>query len=146
MKLKIIENPEMEEDVVVQYRELTPAIEAAILKLQSLEIDVEERGVDKKIPIESILFFESEDDKVYAQTGQKHYLTRYKLYELETMLPSYFIRTSKSTIVNVLEIASVERTLSGSSTLYFFNSNKSGYCSRLYSGSLKRKLLERGLK
>lgn len=146
MKIKIIENADLEEDVVIQYRELTPAIEAAILRLKTIEINVQDRGVELKLSIETVLFFESVDDKVVAHTSNKHFLTKYKLYELETMLPSFFIRTSKSTIVNTMDISSVERNLGSSANLSFFNSNKIAYVSRLYSGSLKKKLEERGLK
>ncbi len=146
MKIRIVKNPDLEEDVVIQYRELTPAIEAAIMRLKSEEIDVQERGVNLKLPIESILFFESEDERVVAHTALKHYSTRYKLYELEEILPSYFIRTSKSIIINTLEISSIERNLGSSTTVSFFNSQKNSYASRLYSGSLKKKLEERGLK
>lgn len=146
MKIKIIHNPNLEDEVVLEYRELTPAIEAAIIRLQSLEIDVIERGSERKLSIDKVIFFESEEERVVAHTIDRHYLTRYKLYELESILPSFFLRTSKSTIVNTLEVESFERMFSGSLNLYFFNSEKNGYCSRLYSGNLKRKLLERGLK
>lgn len=146
MKIKIIQNSDLEEDVVIQYRELTPSIEAAILRLKVIEIDAQERGVDVKVPIDNVLFFESEDDKVIAHTASKYYITKYKLYELENILPSYFIRTSKSTIVNTLDVSSVERNLGSSANLSFFNSNKIAYVSRLYSGTLKKKLEERGLK
>lgn len=146
MKVRVVENPDLEDDVVIQYRVLTPAIEAAILHLNHLEIDVIDRGANQKIAIHEIIFFESEDDKVYAHTRDKHYGTRYKLYELEERLPSSFVRTSKSSIVNAIEIEGVERSIGASSVLRFFKTHKIAYVSRLYYGPLKRKLEERGLK
>lgn len=146
MKVRVEENPDMEDDVVIQYRVLTPAIEAAIMHLNHLEIDVVERGTHQKIAVNDIVFFESEDDKVYAHTHDKQFATRYKLYELEAYLPSSFVRTSKSSIVNIMEIEGIARSIGASSVLRFFNTHKIAYVSRLYYGPLKRKLEERGLK
>lgn len=37
MKIKIIQNSDLKEDVVIQYRELTPSIEAQFLGLKQLK-------------------------------------------------------------------------------------------------------------
>ncbi|QIK70558.1 LytTR family transcriptional regulator [Erysipelothrix sp. HDW6C] len=145
MKIRILENPDLEEDIIIEYRELTPEIESMIQKLQSQEILVEERGNEHAIDLNRILFFETEVDNVYAHTQQKSYRTKYRLYELEALLPNNFMRISKSTIVNTQHIASIERNLTSSRCIQFFDTHKVSYVSRMYFSLLKKKLDERSL-
>lgn len=145
MKIRIIENPDLEEDLIIECRELTPEIDALVQKLQSKAILVEDRGTEKAIDVNEILFFETEYDNVYAHLGDKSYKTRYRLYELEGLLPKTFVRISKSTIVNVQYIAAIERNLTSSRSVQFFNTHKIVYVSRMYFGILKQHLDERSL-
>lgn len=95
-------------------------------------------------PLETVLFFETEGDHVYAHTADSAYLTKYRLYELEQVLPRFFVRAAKSTIVNVRQIYSLSRNLTSSSLVQFANSHKQVYASRYYSRELRRRLQERG--
>ena len=70
-------------------------------------------------------------------------LTIYKLYELEEFLPGYFMRVSKSTILNTNHIYSITRSISSSSKVEFQNTHKQVYVSRYYYKPLKIKLLEK---
>jgi len=45
-------------------------------------------------PLENILFFETTDNCVSAHTVDSIYQTEYRLYELEEMLPGFFMRVS----------------------------------------------------
>ena len=67
-----------------------------------------------------------------AHTAERMYEAQYRLYELEEMLPRYFMRISKSTIVNLNQIYSVTRNLTASSVVEFFESSKKVYVSRNY--------------
>lgn len=89
-----------------------------------------------------ILFFESEGDKIYAQTTNKRYVTTYKLFELEDLMPSYFVRISKSTIANVKAISSLRREVIGNGEVTFKNCERCAYFSRGYYKILREKIDE----
>ena len=48
----------------------------------------------------SVKVFETEEKVVYAHTKDDMFQVKYRLYELEEILPGYFMRISKSTILN----------------------------------------------
>lgn len=95
-------------------------------------------------PLEDVLFFETEGEHIYAHTADDAYLIKYRLYELEQMLPHSFIRAAKSTIVNVRQIYSITRDLTSSSLVQFADSHKQVYVSRYYYRELRQRLQERG--
>ena len=71
-------------------------------------ISVEERGVYRVIPIEDILFFESEDGVVVVQTRAGRYMTDFSLKFLEQNLqPEDFFRSHRSYIVKLDQIDSI---------------------------------------
>ena len=53
------------------------------------------------LKLEKISRFYSEDDKCYASVDSKTYQIRKRLYQIEEILPSYFIRINKSSIINI---------------------------------------------
>jgi len=93
--------------------------------------------------LEEILFFDTEENGICAHTIDNIYNVKYKLYELEELLPGYFMRVSKSTILNTNHIYSITRSLSSSSKVEFQNTHKQIYVSRYYYKPLKNKLLEK---
>lgn len=95
------------------------------------------------IPLQEILFFETEEDGICAHTVDNIYSVKYKLYELEELLPGYFMRVSKSTILNLNKIYAITRSISSSSKVEFQNTHKQIYVSRYYYKPLKIKLLEK---
>ncbi|NLJ32015.1 MAG: LytTR family transcriptional regulator [Clostridiales bacterium] len=94
-------------------------------------------------PLDEVLFFETEGEHIYAHTANDAYRIRYRLYELETLLPGSFVRAAKSTIVNTEQVYSVTRSLTSSSLVQFFNSHKQVYVSRYYYREFRRRLNER---
>ena len=94
-------------------------------------------------PLEDVLFFETEGEHIYAHTANDAYQIKYRLYELEKILPRYFARAAKSTIVNITQIYSVTRNLTASSLIQFINSHKQVYVSRYYYQELRQRLSER---
>lgn len=90
--------------------------------------------------VERILFFETDQNKVYAHTAAEAYEVKYKLYELEELLPSYFLRVSKSTILNTRKVFGLTRNLTASSKVDFAGSQKSVYVSRNFYKPLKQML------
>ncbi|MDL2211531.1 LytTR family transcriptional regulator [Erysipelotrichaceae bacterium OttesenSCG-928-M19] len=90
-----------------------------------------------------IVFFETESDGVYAHTNNYAFQAKMRLYELENSLPSNFLRISKSAIININKIYSIEKRLSSTSLVQFVDTHKEVYVSRRYYRLLKDKLLER---
>lgn len=95
------------------------------------------------LSLEEILFFETEKSAVCAHTTDNIYTVKYRLYELEELLPGYFMRVSKSTILNTNHIYSITHSISSSSKVEFKNTYKQVYVSRYYYKPLKIKLLEK---
>ena len=89
-----------------------------------------------------ILFFETNDGKLYAHTKNGMYLSHNRLFEIENMMPSYFVRIAKSAIVNVKKIASLRRELTGNGEIEFKDCNKKIYFSRAYYKILRDKIEE----
>ena len=87
------------------------------------------------VDVLDILFFETEGTIVQVHTRDEIYETKQRLYE--------FLRVSKSTIANVAEIYSLQKSnLSTTSCAAFRNSHKQIFVSRHYSRGLKEKLVE----
>jgi len=91
-------------------------------------------------PLEEILFFETEGEQIHAHTADDAFRVKYRLYELEELLPHFFIRAAKGTIVNTTRIYSINRNLTASSQVKFSGTHKQVYVSRHYFGALKEKM------
>ena len=96
------------------------------------------------LPMESLLFFETDGDKVYAHTKDSSYLAKYKLYELEKILPETFLRISKSAIVNINQIYSINvQRIPSSKQIIFYDTVKHIFVSRRYYQALKQQMSAR---
>lgn len=149
MKVRIeIDDTIQEEEVVIRCRKM----DENILRIQEAVTERSEAGrhmtlrqgeKEYYLPVEEILFFETESKVVYAHTRDKMLETEYKLYELEEMLPGFFMRISKSAIVNLNHIYSITRNLTASSVVEFVQSHKQVYVSRNYYKVLVERLAEK---
>lgn len=99
-------------------------------------------NIEYYIALEKILFFETEENKIFGHTRDDMYEVKYKLYELEEILPIEFIRVSKSTIINVKDINSIKKNITSSSVVNFQNTHKSTYVSRRYFNDLKTRIMK----
>jgi len=95
------------------------------------------------LPLENILFFETDGEQVFAHTTNDSFKVKRRLYELEEILPRTFIRAAKGTIVNTSHIYAINRSLTASSQIKFSGTHKQIYVSRHYYTSLKEKMNER---
>lgn len=96
------------------------------------------------VALQDILFFETEGAIIKVHTRDQVYETKYRLYELEEILPGYFLRVSKSTIANTKEIYSLSKSnLSTTSVAEFSNSHKQVFVSRHYNKMLKESLAKK---
>ena len=97
------------------------------------------------LALSEILFFETDGEAVFAHTDKESYETRQRLYELEAILPSNFVRISRSAIANTQHIFSIQRGLTRVGLVSFRGSYKEVYVSRMYNQILKVKMEERNL-
>ena len=95
------------------------------------------------LPLDEILFFETDGDQIYAHTANDTFRVKHRLYELEEKLPNFFIRAAKGTIVNTTQIYAIDRNLTSSSQVKFKGTHKHIYVSRHYYSSLKNRMNER---
>jgi len=96
------------------------------------------------LPLESILFFETDGEQVFAHTTSEAFKVKHRLYELEDILPKPFVRIAKGTIVNTKQIYAINRNLTSSSKISFTNTHKNIYVSRHYFKALREMMGERG--
>lgn len=148
MKVRIeVDENFVEEEVVIRCNSLSDRVQA-IQKAVSEISAGSQRAIFYKgeteyyLPLEEILFFETEGGIINAHTAKDIYQTRYKLYELEEFLPGYFMRISKSGILNVRKIFSMTKSIS-TCVVEFQNTPKQVYVSRYYYKPLKEKLDEK---
>ena len=143
MKIKIEIDGHMDEDeIVIKCKKLTPEInqiEDLILKAEN-KLVFYKKNQEYYFPSEKVLFFEADEDSVYAHTADDAYRVKFRLYELEGILSRDFVRVSKSCIINIKQILSISRTLPSSNLVEFKGCHKQVYVSRSYFKNLKHQL------
>lgn len=152
MKIKIeIDENLPEDEVLIRCRGLTEQV-TEIQKAVSEVVNTSQRFVfyrgntEYYLALDEILFFETDGDGINAHTRDNIYQTKYKLYELEDLLPGCFMRISKSSIVNTNHIYSISRNLTASSVVAFAGTHKQVYVSRYYYKPLVNKLEEKRMR
>lgn len=143
-----IDNNIKEDEVIINCKDITTNIKQIQSYITSLNTNNYKFSFCKKdveyfLSINDILFFETTDNGICAHTIDDVFDTKYKLYELENILPSNFIRISKSSIININHIYSIEKNITSSSTVKFLKSYKQVYVSRMYFKNLKQKMEEK---
>ena len=118
MKFRLIIDKEKAEEVVITAHERSPLIEEiqALVERQSGQerlVAYTDDGI-KMLPVSAIECITVLDGKTYAidQMGQKYRLKE-RLYELESLLPSSFIRINKSALANESRLDRFAVTYSG---------------------------------
>lgn len=148
MKIRIVIDKSFDEDeVVIKCRELNENIrelQKAVSNVSDgLKMVFYKKQTEYFMPLDSILFFETSGKGIDAHTQADIFQIKHKLYELEEILPNQFIRASKSTILNINHIYSIEKNLASSSLVKFRNSHKQVYVSRNYYKALRLRISER---
>lgn len=149
MKIRIeVDNKIKENEVIIRCSELSENVKNIQIMLDDMLsykkcITFYRGDTQYYISLQEILFFETEENGICAHTIDNIYNVKYKLYELEEFLPGYFMRVSKSTILNTNHIYSITHSLSSSSKVEFQNTHKQVYVSRYYYKPLKINLLEK---
>lgn len=140
MKVRLeIDDTLKEDEIVISTKKYTDEIKLLIESSKSKpKIQFFKQDTEYYLDLDSILFFESDNGKVFAHTTNDMFSTVQKLYELEKILPNHFIRISKSTILNIQKIYSLSHSVS-SHLVTFQNSHKQVYVSRMYYKLLKER-------
>lgn len=148
MKVKIeIDSNISEDEIIIKCKEFNnemKKIEQSIMQVsKKANIIFYKNNKEYYLHLNEILFFETSGNGIDAHTLNQVYKIKNKLYELEEILPHNFVRISKSTILNVNHIYSIDKNLASSSIVQFNKTHKQVYVSRNYYKILKQRLEER---
>ena len=130
-----------EEEAIIKAVTVTDEITGAIELLEggSKGIAVIKDDQVHIIKASAIYYIESVDKKTFVYTKDVCYDCKYRLYELETMLGGYFMRCSKSMIINLKKVRNVKSQLSGRIDATLIN-DETVVISRGYVKEVKRRL------
>ena len=148
LKIKLEINPDCKEtEVTIYAAKMNAEIEKLYKMLQDGEKNLNQiegfkDNISYYLDLSEILFFETDSKVVMAHTAKNAYQVKYKLYELEEILGSNFMRVAKSTILNLDQIHAITRSISNCQ-IQFQNSYKTVYVSRHYYRDLRNRLNER---
>lgn len=134
-------NSKEEEQAVIKAVEVTDEISGAIELLEgdAKGFAVSRDGKTYIIKASAVYYIESVDKKTFVYTKQGCYDCKYRLYELEVMLGGYFMRCSKSMIINLRKIKNVKSQMSGRIDATLLN-DEVVIISRGYVKEVKRRL------
>ena len=131
----------VEEQAVIKAVEVTDEIRGAIelLEGESKGFAVSRDGQTYIIKASAVYYIESVDKKTFVYTKDSCYDCKYRLYELETLLGGYFMRCSKSMIINLKKVRTVKSQISGRIDATLLN-DEVVVISRGYVKEVKRRL------
>jgi DNA-binding LytR/AlgR family response regulator len=91
--------------------------------------------------LENVFYFEAVDERVFAYTKEKVYELKIRLYELENAYSDkYFVRCSKSFVINLMKLESISPALNGRFMAHMKN-GENIIVSRQYVPALKRAVM-----
>jgi DNA-binding LytR/AlgR family response regulator len=146
MKFKLIIDKEADEEIVARVHaesELTREIENLVLSWGGSNFLLAHDGDEmRRIAFSDIECITVEDRKtiVVDKSGIKC-RARVRLFEIEELLPSYFVRINKSSIANLHMIKRFKTSFNGSVDLEF-NCGYVDYVSRRCLSDVKRRFLK----
>lgn len=143
MKIHLTINNVLEEtEIHIHAKEYNEQIEKLMKQLQATQSTMIDGYLQQEIhmlKISDIYSIYAEGSKVFLQTEEQEFESKRKLYELEIQFAQDFARVSKSTLVNINKIASIQMGKIGSTELLLEN-EVSIHVSRKYLKELKRQL------
>lgn len=141
MKLKIVIDPDREEEVIVFTHSRTPLVEEIerLLTDKPLELVGFQDGEATVLEYVKVTRFTVEGDKTYAYVGAQRYRIKQRLYQIEENAPDCFIRIHQSCLANLRQIARFEASYSGTLRVVFKNGD-TDYVSRRNVRHVKERL------
>jgi DNA-binding LytR/AlgR family response regulator len=143
MKFKIVIDKTKEEEIVATVHEpsvLTEQIQQLVMEYTGTD-RITAYGEDDTVILkfQQIACITVQDGKIYAiDTKGKQYRLKQRLYELEAILPAYFIRINKSAIANEKALERFAATYSGAVDAVFRCGYRE-YVSRRCFSQIKRR-------
>ncbi len=152
MKIKIeIDDGLAEEEIVIRCKSLNEDVISIQKRITDavnsrMQLEVTKGETEYYLTVDEVLFFETDVSGVVVHTATQIYETKYRLYELEELLPGSFIRVSKSSILNTSKVRAIHKNITGASEVEFLGSSKKVFVSRNYFKLLMTKLEEKRLR
>ena len=143
MEIKLLKiAKEQPEQMEIRYHEITEEIKEIVTFVKTRQGRLTGIQEDRQfeIPVPDVCYIEAVDNKVFLYTQKQVYETRQKLYELEELLRErYFLRVSKSLLLNLMKVRSIKPALNGR-FLAVLQSGEEIIISRKYVPDLKAAL------
>ena len=142
MKIEIRISSDIKEPYAIIYSNtMTDEIQSVVSVLDSTEVIITVTDNERIIVLQpkEIFMVRVEDEKTVIYCQNEKYLSGKRLYELEAVLGKGFMRISKTTLINLKEICSVEPSFNGMMLLIMKNGSKD-YISRKYLPDFKKYL------
>ena len=147
MRIRVIEDADIsDDDIEIHVNKKDDLIDKIIdqINIGYNSIEGTKDKVVYKIEFSNIYYFESVDNKTFIYTRSDIYQSRKKLYELEEMLQdSFFLRISKSCIINTAVIINAKAQFNGRILVQLKN-GENALVSKHYIKSFRNKMLESG--
>ena len=102
------------EEVVIHCMEITPEVKDiyTYVSTRGAELTGWLEGIVHMIPLKDVLYFEAVDERVFAYTRKQVYEVKRKLYEVEEAYgEQYFLRCSKSIVLNLHQLTGIKPAL-----------------------------------
>ncbi len=143
MEIKVIKvSNEQPEQMEIRCHEVSEEVReiVAFVKSRQGQLSGIQEGKQYEVPVTDICYIEAVDEKVFLYTIKQVYETRQRLYELEEVLKEkYFLRVSKSLLLNLMKVKSIKPALNGRLTAVLKNGEEI-IISRKYVPALKKAL------
>ena len=147
MKVKIIENPLVIEDLVtIECKTTTPEIIELSNYIENYGMSIVGKIDGEKvfISLKDIFYFEAVDNKVFAYTKDLVYEVNYKIQDINLLFSKlYFIQISRTIVINIDIIEKVSTLINGRILAILINGEKQ-IISRAYAHEFKNKLMTKG--
>ena len=133
--------PGEEEYTEISVAAMTDSIRSAVdlLENQCRTIPVVSEGKTMMCRTDQIYYIESVDKRSFVYTKAGCYETKHRLYELEELLDTRFLRCAKAMIINIRKIRAVKSELNGRMRAELLNGEQI-IISRGYVKELKERL------
>ena len=141
MKYSLIIDPEREEEVIVYAHErtkLAERIEELVTEEKHELIGYRENEIVRLYTSEISCFY-SEEGRVFARVMGERYLLKLRLYQLEELLPSDFLKINQSCLVNIEKIKRFDSSI-GASLRVMLDDGYRDYVSRRQLKTVKERL------
>ncbi|MBE6131267.1 MAG: LytTR family transcriptional regulator [Erysipelotrichaceae bacterium] len=147
MKVKIIENPDLLEDLVtIECKKINQEILSISEYIENYGMSIVGKKDGEKvfINLKDIYYFEAVDNRVFAYTKDLVYEVNYRIQDINVLFGKlFFIQISRTIVINIDIIEKVSTLVNGRILAVLINGEKQ-IISRAYAHEFKNKLMMKG--